>query len=77
MRRAEELGLDLGRFEADLASAEVAARVRDDMLDAEAMDITAVPTFFINGRRHRGPYDAQSLIRALQATADDAGAAHP
>ncbi|MGO4299463.1 Na+/H+ antiporter NhaA [Leifsonia sp. RAF41] len=77
MRRAEELGLDLRRFEADLASAEVAARVRDDMLDAEAMDITAVPTFFINGQRHRGPYDAQSLIRALQATADDAGAARP
>ena len=68
MRRAADLGLDLERFEADLASPEVAARVRDDMLDAEAMDITAVPTFFINGRRHIGPYDAQSLIRALQAS---------
>ncbi|WP_434316259.1 Na+/H+ antiporter NhaA [Leifsonia sp. P73] len=68
MRRAVELGLDLERFEADLSSPEVAARVRDDMLDAEAMDITAVPTFFINGRRHMGPYDAQSLIRALQAS---------
>jgi Na+/H+ antiporter NhaA len=68
MRRAADLGLDLERFEADLASPEVAARVRDDMLDAEAMDINAVPTFFINGRRHVGPYDAQSLIRALQAS---------
>lgn len=68
LRRAAELGLDLERFEADLSSPEVAARVRDDMLDAEAMDITAVPTFFINGRRHVGPYDAQSLIRALQAS---------
>jgi predicted DsbA family dithiol-disulfide isomerase len=38
------------------------------MLDAEAMDITAVPTFYINGRRHVGPYDAQSLIRALEAS---------
>lgn len=69
LRRAEELGLDLDRFEADLASPEVTARVRDDMLDAEAMDITAVPTFFINGRRHIGPYDAQTLIRVLQETA--------
>lgn len=67
--RAEELGLDLERFEEDLNSAEVAARVRDDMLDADAMDITAVPTFFINGQRHSGPHDAQSLIRALRATA--------
>jgi Na+/H+ antiporter NhaA len=69
VRRAGELGLDVGRFERDLVSAEAAGRVRDDVLDAEAMDITAVPTFFVNGRRHTGPYDAQSLIRALEATA--------
>jgi predicted DsbA family dithiol-disulfide isomerase len=42
--------------------------VRDDVLDAEAMSITSVPTFFVNGRRHVGPYDARSLIRALEAT---------
>ena len=48
-----------------------------DMLDAEAMDITAVPTFFINGRRHVGPYDAQSLIRALQAAAEEDRAEQP
>jgi len=69
IQRAADLGLDLERFEADLSSAEVATRVRDDMLDAEAMDITAVPTFFVNGRRHVGPYDAQTLIRALLETA--------
>jgi Na+/H+ antiporter NhaA len=68
MRRASELGLDMKRFEDDLRSPEVTGRVRDDMLDAEAMDITAVPTFYINGRRHVGPYDAQSLIRALEAS---------
>ena len=80
LRRAEELGLDVDKFERDLRSPEVTARVRDDMLDAEAMDITSVPTFFINGKRHTGPYDAQSLIRALLATApdqDEARAAQP
>ena len=71
IRRAQELGLDVEQFERDLASAEVAARVRDDMLDAEAMDITAVPTFFLNGRRHVGPYDARSLIAALQIPTTD------
>jgi len=69
IRRAEELGLDVTRFEEDLSSAAVANRVRDDMLDAEAMDVTAVPTFFVNGRRHVGPYDARTLIRALLETA--------
>ena len=71
IRRAQDLGLDVEQFERDLASAEVAARVRDDLLDAEAMDITAVPTFFINGRRHVGPYDARSLIAALQDPTPD------
>jgi len=68
VRLAEKLGLDVERFERDLTSPDVASRVRDDMLDAEAMDIASVPTFFINGRRHTGPYDAQSLIRALRET---------
>ncbi|BDI22325.1 Na+/H+ antiporter NhaA [Herbiconiux sp. L3-i23] len=71
LRRARELGLDMEKFEADLTSPEVAARVRDDMLDAEAMEITAVPTLFINGVRHVGPYDARSLIEALQASVRD------
>lgn len=68
VRLARRLELDVERFERDLESAEVTARVRDDMLDAEAMGVTSVPTFFLNGRRHVGPYDAQSLIRALQET---------
>jgi len=68
VRLAARLDLDVPRFERDLQSAEVTARVRDDMLDAEAMGINAVPTFFVNGRRHTGPYDARSLIRALQET---------
>ncbi|GAA1522055.1 Na+/H+ antiporter NhaA [Agromyces terreus] len=73
LRLAGELGLDVERFEADLTNPKVTGRVRDDMLDAEVMGIAAVPTLFINGRRHSGPYDAQSLIRALAA--DDGSAA--
>jgi protein-disulfide isomerase len=63
IRIAHDLGLDVEQFEKDLISAEVTGRVRDDLLDA--MNITAVPTLFINGRPHVGPYDAQSLLRAL------------
>ncbi len=68
VRLAARLDLDVPKFERDLQSAEVTSRVRDDMLDAEAMGIDSVPTFFVNGRRHIGPYDARSLIRALQET---------
>jgi Na+/H+ antiporter NhaA len=72
IRLARSLDLDVERFEQDLTNPEVTARVRDDMLDAEAMGITAVPTLYVNGRRHVGPYDAQSLLRAL--TQSDQGA---
>ncbi|AZS44330.1 Na(+)/H(+) antiporter NhaA [Microbacterium oleivorans] len=69
-RLAARLGLDVPKFERDLTAPDVASRVRDDMFDAEAMNIHSVPTFFVNGRRHTGPYDAQSLIRALQSESD-------
>lgn len=71
VRLARELGLDVEKFERDLTAPEVTGHVRDDMLDAEAMGITSVPTLFINGRRHTGPYDAQSLIRALTPPAPE------
>lgn len=67
IRIARDLGLDVDRFERDLTAPEVTGRVQNDMLDAEAMGITSVPTLFVNGRRHVGPYDAQSLIRALES----------
>ena len=31
------------------------------------MDLNSTPTFFVNGIRHKGPWDAASLIRALEA----------
>lgn len=77
VRLARDLGLDVERFERDLTSPEVTGRVQDDILDAEAMGITSVPTLFINGRRHTGPYDAQSLIRALERTAPDSAQINP
>ncbi|MBA8817013.1 Na+/H+ antiporter NhaA [Microbacterium halimionae] len=65
-RRAEEVGLDVVRFSADLHSADAARRVEDDRLDAELMDLHSTPTFFIGEKRHIGPYDSASLIRAIE-----------
>ncbi|MBG6237864.1 Na+/H+ antiporter NhaA [Mycetocola sp. CAN_C7] len=65
---AVEAGLDVDRFSHDLRSVRSANRVDDDALDAEIMDLGTTPTFFIGSKRHQGPYDAQSLIRALDAS---------
>jgi protein-disulfide isomerase len=67
-RYANELGLDVERFIADLRSPEAARRVEDDRMDAELMDLHSTPTFFIGGVRHIGPYDSATLIRVLEAS---------
>ena len=69
-RYANDLGLDLERFNDDIHSAAVRHRVEDDALDAELMDLNSIPTFFIGGKRHKGHYDAASLIRALENSRD-------
>ncbi|QEN12311.1 Na+/H+ antiporter NhaA [Mycolicibacterium sp. ELW1] len=66
-RYADQAGCDIAQFDDDLHSSRVLHRVDDDAQDAELMDLNATPTFFVNGVRHRGPWDAASLIRALEA----------
>lgn len=63
---ASHLGLDMDRFAEDFDSPEVAHRIEDDRLDAEIMDISGTPTFFVNGKRHKGPFDSETLIRAIE-----------
>jgi len=63
---AEDLALDVGRFLEDLDGTETERRVQDDADDADLMDLMSTPTFFVNGRRHIGPYDAESLVAALR-----------
>jgi Na+/H+ antiporter NhaA len=66
-RYADSVGCDIEKFDEDLHSPKVLHRVQDDAQDAELMDLGSTPTFFVNGRRHEGPWDAASLIRALEA----------
>jgi Na+/H+ antiporter NhaA len=65
-RYADGVGCDVRRFDEDLRSPKVLHRVEDDAQDAELMDLNSTPTFFVNGKRHMGPWDAASLIRALE-----------
>ncbi|NLW99291.1 MAG: thioredoxin domain-containing protein, partial [Actinomycetales bacterium] len=65
---AAELGLDVERFIRDLEEGIYTERVRRDAEGAEASGARGTPTFFIGTRRHVGPYDARSLIAALEAS---------
>lgn len=65
---AAELGLDVERFTEDLDSAEVADRVERDAASATASGAHATPTFFIEGRRLLGSYDARTLTARLESS---------
>lgn len=65
---AQELGLDMTRFKADVASAEVAARVKADATDGENAGVQGTPTFFINGEKFDGRPDYDGLKAAIDAS---------
>jgi protein-disulfide isomerase len=64
---AEALGLDGGRLQQDLASHAHAGRVREDFRSGIRSGVNGTPTFFINGIRHDGAWDVESLIEAVTA----------
>jgi predicted DsbA family dithiol-disulfide isomerase len=66
-RHAEELGLDVERFTDELHHREYSERVADDVGTADASGVAGTPSFFINGRRHQGAYDVETLTEAVRA----------
>ena len=48
---AEAAGLDLARFETDMASAELETELRADIASGRSAKVTGTPTFFVNGMR--------------------------
>jgi thiol-disulfide isomerase/thioredoxin len=55
---AEQIGLDMARFRADLASEEVAAAVAADRAEGEAAKVEGTPTVYVNGRKLEEPFKA-------------------
>jgi Na+/H+ antiporter NhaA len=65
-RYAKEIGLDLDRFWEDLRSRDFAERVAEDVESADESMVTGTPSFFINGRRHEGAYDIDTLTAKVR-----------
>ena len=63
---AVALGLDESRFVSELAGHVHAARVREDFMGGVRSGVNGTPTFFVNDRRHDGPYDLDSLLEAVE-----------
>ncbi len=64
---AAELGLDADRIGAEIDSGLHRDRIERDVDSAARSGATGTPSFFVNGARHFGAYDASSLVEALEA----------
>lgn len=60
---AQEVGLDLARFDADLAGTE--AQIKADMAEGQAKGVSSTPTIFINGRHYGGPLAPKYFAMAI------------
>ena len=63
---ADSLGLDTRRFAADLRKHAGMAHVSEDLESADLSSVSGTPTFFINGKRHYGAYDIETLKKAVK-----------
>lgn len=65
---ALQLGLEVYRFQSSLEDEKLARKIREDFTSGQASGVKGTPTFFLNGRRYRGPSKAMAMeaeIRSL------------
>ena len=63
---ADSLGLDTEKFAADLRKHAGRTHVEEDLESADLSTVSGTPTFFVNGKRHYGAYDIESLKKAVK-----------
>jgi protein-disulfide isomerase len=66
---AEQLGLDLDRFDREVAGHVYAERIRDDFMGGVRSGVNGTPTFYINGMRYDESYEPEQLLAALERAA--------
>ena len=64
---AGRLDLDTARLGDDLDRGAYATRIAQDVESADLSGVSGTPTFFINGQRHYGAYDIDTLTAAITA----------
>jgi protein-disulfide isomerase len=62
---AKDLGLDMDRYRADVASSDVKKRISTDMAEAQKLGVTGTPGFFVNGRFVSGAQPFETFKRLV------------
>jgi len=64
---AKKIGLDTQKFEREIAQHVYQKRIKDDFMGGVRSGVNGTPTFYVNGVRHDGPAEAESLVESLRA----------
>ena len=62
---AQQVGLDIGRYESCLAGDAMAAKVQEDIDAAEALGISGTPAFFVNGIQLSGAKPLSDFVEVI------------
>ena len=63
---ARDLDLDLERFKGHLRKRKGAGHIAEDVESADLSGVSGTPTFFVDGHRHQGAYDIETLSKAVR-----------
>jgi hypothetical protein len=66
---AERLGLDVGRFQSDVADNAFTAKIERDVREGIQNGVNATPKFYVNGERIDGKLPLEGLENAVRAVA--------
>jgi protein-disulfide isomerase len=73
LAHAEALGLPRAGLERAWAEHTFVRRLKDDLAGGIRSGVGGTPAFFINGRRHEGPWQLEDLLVALERAAGESG----
>jgi protein-disulfide isomerase len=66
LKLADQLDLSTSQLQTAIANQTYRARVRADFAGGARSGVNGTPTFFVNGRRHNGPFDFDSLSKVIE-----------
>jgi protein-disulfide isomerase len=64
---AKEIGLDMKRFVDDVDSGKYKQAVENEVKQGETAGVQGTPSFFFNGRRYSGAFQADAVTQMLQS----------
>jgi NhaA family Na+:H+ antiporter len=66
LEAARSIGLDMDRFDRDLADPQIRDQIVEDLADGRRNGVTGTPTIFVDGLRYDGAWDFYSMLEALE-----------